>query len=331
MSGAVYTRRQMLALVGGALVGAIGCHRHSSVEESESVIVTALRRAAQGPGPARLRLPAVDQFPGRPIYQIPFPLDRVPGFSRDTHFVHYERHYLEYYCRWIEAESRLLKQIATIPPGDQEALRRSQSAVIAESFALRGAANMVILHEAYWDRLWSGETPRDPVVFAELHGQLAAVTPRPPAAWIVAASDRHLWHVDPLGELPDGLEPLAAIDCPEHAWALDFADYGTYLAGMLANMRKDAFDSLAAVSLHPRNSAFATPAERAEAAPLVARLCDLHGIAKVESVIGGLAELADAGLHVRILRRIATGAPTLQICPSGLPSGLWGHSGAGDF
>ena len=208
-------RRAFLATMSLLAVVRGGEARNGSKDEA-----AAMRRLAQSPGPAREKLTMIT--PRHPPQPLPFGLHDVPGLSRDTHYVHYERHYLEYLWRWEDGDRQLL-QLASegAPPEQLQSLDESR----------RAAANMVLLHHLYWRNLGTELRPSDDRLsgITDKFLQLPPHIGGTPTQWLLLVQDA----VGPRTQLLAAPAPshrvVAAVDLADHAWVLDFPDLRSYL------------------------------------------------------------------------------------------------------
>lgn len=190
----------------------------------------ALLNAAHRPAPHELQ-PATHQ-PRHPVYTLPFAPKSVPGFSPDTHDVHYIHHYLEYHRRWELGERRVLRLAA-------EANDDAAMSILAEQHEqMRQAAALVILHEIYWDAFGTAARKDCRVPNA----LLGAAT----GEWLLLMEDRLTGerYIRPLESQQTYWNTqhrvVEAIDLMEHAWLIDFRSVEDYLKGLFCIMTDKA-------------------------------------------------------------------------------------------
>jgi len=228
----------------------------------------ALRQCANRPGPAEAKLAALHPSARRLPLPLPFEEAEVPGFSPATHRVHWYHHYLEYLYRWEHGERELVRGAIGLAAleeakADRAAFETARQRAIRHHTALRRAANMVTLHELYWRDFWNGGTKRDRLKAAAQTDALLSQTDETAPhysepLWILAlrrgsnANDPdsaplrprlHVW-CDEDESIPWGMEAAAAIDCPDHAWLLDFLDFSQYLSQLFLNITQTEWDAL---------------------------------------------------------------------------------------
>lgn len=324
------------------LVGAAGAAAYLALrgrgEEPPDVDaeLEALRRASLAPGPAEVKLGALAPPPRRSAVPLPFARDAVPGFSAAAHHVHWNHHYLEYLWRWEEGERALLAGAAALLAEPESIGREAFATAMALRFEdVRAAANMVVLHEAYWRHLWSGlQADADPV----LAQRLAAVGERCARGWTIAADVDGMLGTASMGpdfpSAPLGVVPLAGVDWQPHAWRLDFASLEAYAAGLLRTVSAEAREALALPALAVGDSRSPWLARNRQQASsvadadlwrrAVADLCADCGIAP-DGVAEGLAEATPRSCVATVCEDIATGLRTLLVIPAEGSSGLWRH------
>ena len=324
------TRREFLVAV-AASAAMVGCGGGEQPEEARPAL-EALRRAAAAPGPAMARLASLAVLPHRPLYRLPFQPSEVPGFTAATHRVHYEHHYIEYFCRWVEGERRVLERAADLADagarGESEAVDKARRAVWGALEQMRVSANMVMLHEAYWRDFWGG-TERAMADVAPLAQTLLPIAGGLDLTWLVAGDDARLYVYKDSDSIPLGLRPVAGIDLPEHAWALDFGDIGVYMGRLLRNVSPACFDAFTAAKEPSHLARIPPPAapttDTGDFDSQLRHLADLHRFPRADVAAAGLLLAAGPGGCAAILRRSGTEDRTLAILSVDAPSGIWGH------
>jgi len=177
--------------------------RHDS-EDNFNAEFEALKLAAKSSGPARARLKELKLLNAVP--SIPFDPSRAAIGTRDTHFIHYEHHYLEYFRRWNDPE-------------------------VSPDKSRHGHQN-VLLHEIYFHQIARAKpvNEQDHALAKELIQNAPKDT-----AWMLKIEND--WRFETSSPTFDPKNPPAisyAIDCATHAWLLDYPDLETYLAEFLS-------------------------------------------------------------------------------------------------
>jgi len=147
--------------------------------------------------------------------------------------------------------------------------------------------------------------------------------------WLVAGDDARLYVYKDSDSIPLGLRPVAGIDLPEHAWALDFGDIGVYMGRLLRNVSPACFDAFTAAKEPSHLARIPPPAapttDTGDFDSQLRHLADLHRFPHADVAAAGLLLAAGPGGCAAILRRSGTEDRTLAILSVDAPSGIWGH------
>ncbi|MGI8905859.1 MAG: hypothetical protein ACR2IE_05130 [Candidatus Sumerlaeaceae bacterium] len=258
-------RRTWLQAVAASALGVIGLPfaRSKDFDAGKAALQKA---AAAGPGPARDKLLGLNLR--HPAVPLPFDPNAIPGFSCAAHEVHFSHHYLEYLWRWENGERELLKLAAelgvvarTNTEGDKIATLRDR--ILEQAETVRQSANMVMLHNSYWSTFSVGDPARKPEA-QMLANQLPGSEPPDKLTWLLllgpirriqsyymvykdsdaefAVDSREPFAAEGLhrvfsmeASFPFSYAALAAVDCLDHSWLLDFDSFRAYLLQVLLN------------------------------------------------------------------------------------------------
>lgn len=320
------TRRRFLGgCLGMAALWLLGCGGGDDGEED--IVREALRASARRPGPAIDTLAALTPPARRPAKPLPFGLDDVPGFSADTHRIHWEHHYLEYLYRWERGERDLLVEAAELARTPPEAFDAARWRLLEKAERTRQAANMIVLHELYFALFWSGTERAIPQpAFDRFVRGLGDDWP----AWLLAFEDGTVLRWREEDSASFGPAPLAGIDTPDHTWRLDFASQADALHQVLRNMpaaQGDLF--LEGRLIGPFDPEPPTDLTLASGDDWQAAVDDLRAAVGLEpdnDSARGLALAAGPDGQVALLVRRGTAFVTPALLLPRLHWGIWEHS-----
>ncbi|CAN5217337.1 hypothetical protein BH09SUM1_BH09SUM1_08600 [soil metagenome] len=203
---------------------------------------SALRISSSSPGPANAKLGAI--VSRHALQSFPFPYAAIPGVSRDTNFVHFDRHYCEYFWRWENGERLLLQDAMALAkltnPAEVEAQRTLLWGRYQET---RQASNLVLLHSLYWDAFTpTHDATRRVAARAMAANWFADFDPGGDASdWILLTEKDGLRQTRRIPNAGMQFDPnenvIGAIDAVSHAFLLDFGtDIQSYAVNVLCNM-----------------------------------------------------------------------------------------------